>query len=107
MTTSFIVLFTAMLALGVWDIAYALHLQKVRKEQSTAHIAWIVFALAAAAVLLAQRAPAVATFSAVFLVLGLVIWPSVGLLRLRAYRTVALTLGARMVIFVCMRNWYT
>jgi hypothetical protein len=104
---SFIISFGAMLGLGVWDIAYTIHLQKIRHEQSTAHISWIVFLLAAASALLVQRVPAVATFSAVFLILGLVLWPSIGLLRLRAYRTVTLTLAARVLIFLGMRHWYT
>jgi len=95
-----IIALTALLALGALDIAVMLKRQKELREESSLLVSWAVFV--ACAIFCAALYPAtrMRTMFHLFVVVGLVVWPAIGLLRQRAQARALATLVPRMGLYL-------
>ncbi|MDA0322715.1 MAG: hypothetical protein O2923_08380 [Verrucomicrobia bacterium] len=95
-----IIALAALLALGALDIAVMLQRQKELREESSLLVSWVVFG--ACAIFCAALYPAtrMRTMFHLFFVVGLVVWPAIGLLRQRAQARALATLLPRMGLYL-------
>lgn len=92
--------FAAIIALGVVDIATTVRRQRARGEISTWLVSTTVFIATIVFCMSVYTSARMRTMFHVFFVVGLIIWPAIGLLRLNATGRALATLLPRMTIYL-------
>lgn len=93
-------LFVLIIVVGAVDIIVMLGRQKALREESSTIVSWTVFIACALFCAVLYPYDKMRTMFHVFFVVGLVIWPAIGLLRQRTPGRALATLMPRMALYL-------